>query len=263
MSVQVLVIHAPGTNRDGDMAEACTLAGGQPDIVPLSVLVSTPKKILEYDFLVLPGGFSYGDDLGAGKAWSSILRQAFYQEIETFVQSGRPILGVCNGFQTLLKSGLIPSASEEGQVWSNEPPATLTNNESGQFECRWVRLEPDAKSRCVFTRHLSAPIDCPVAHGEGRIALRSEHELAQLQLTGQIVFRYVSRDSTTGTEYPVNPNGSVDNIAALCNPAGNVMGMMPHPENHIHSWQRPTGTAMNWKLGLPLFEAAIRYAQTI
>ena len=94
MSVQVLVIHAPGTNRDGDMAEACTLAGGQPDIVPLSVLVSTPKKILEYDFLVLPGGFSYGDDLGAGKAWSSILRQAFYQELETFVQSGRPILGM-------------------------------------------------------------------------------------------------------------------------------------------------------------------------
>ncbi len=263
MSVQVLVVHAPGTNRDGDMAEACTLAGGQTEIVTLSTLVKSPKAILEYDFLVFPGGFSYGDDLGAGKAWSSVLRQEFKEELDVFVKSGRPVLGVCNGFQMLLKAGLIPGAEESTVVWSQNPPATLTNNESGQFECRWVRLEPDSNSACAFTRHLSAPIDCPVAHGEGRVALRSPGDLAALESAGQVVFRYVDRTGKDEVGYPANPNGSVGHIAGLCNPQGNVMGMMPHPENHIYQWQRPNGHAEHWRLGLPLFEAAVRYAKTL
>jgi phosphoribosylformylglycinamidine synthase I len=263
MSVQVLVVHAPGTNRDGDMAEACTLAGGNAEIVTLSNLVQSPKQILDYDFLVIPGGFSYGDDLGAGKAWSSVLRQEFKEELEVFVKSGRPVLGVCNGFQTLLKAGLIPGADEADVVWSKRPPATLTNNESGQFECRWVRLEPDTSSVCVFTKHLNEPIDCPVAHGEGRVALRTPEVLAALETANLIPFRYTDRAGSTDVGYPINPNGSVAGIAALCNPQGNVMGMMPHPENHIYQWQRPSGRAENWCLGLPLFEAAIRYAKTL
>jgi phosphoribosylformylglycinamidine synthase I len=263
MSVQVLVVHAPGTNRDGDMAEACTLAGGQPEILTLSNLVQRPKQILDYDFLVFPGGFSYGDDLGAGKAWSSVLRQEFKDELEVFVKSGRPVLGVCNGFQTLLKAGLIPGDDEADVVWSTRPPATLTNNESGQFECRWVRLEPDVTSVCVFTKHLDAPIDCPVAHGEGRVALRSPDTLVALEAANQIPFRYVDRAGSGEVGYPINPNGSVAGIAALCNPQGNVMGMMPHPENHIYQWQRPSGRAQEWQLGLPLFEAAIRYAKSL
>ena len=263
MSVQVLVVHAPGTNRDGDMAEACTLAGGQAEILTLSHLVQSPKQILEYDFLVFPGGFSYGDDHGAGKAWSSVLRQEFKDELDVFVKSGRPVLGVCNGFQTLLKAGLIPGPDESSVVWSHNPPATLTNNESNQFECRWVRLEPDANSACVFTQHLDAPIDCPVAHGEGRVALRAPGDLDALRAAGQIVFRYVARNGDNTVNYPANPNGSVDHIAALCNPQGNVMVMMPLPENLIYEWQRPSGRAENWRVGLPLFEAAIRYAKTL
>ena len=263
MRIRVLVVHAPGTNRDGDMAEACTLAGGEPTILTLSELVRNPSQLLDYGFIVFPGGFSYGDDLGAGKAWSSVLRQEFRQELETFIRSNRPILGVCNGFQVLLKSGLIPSAHESQQVWSKEPPATLTSNESGQFECRWVRLEPNPESACIFTKHLEAPIDFPVAHGEGRIHVRDASTLSAMKAAGQIAFRYASRDGLNDVSYPTNPNGSVDHIAGLCNPQGNVMGMMPHPENHIYSWQRPGGSAEDWCLGLPLFRSAIRYAQTL
>ena len=262
MTIQVLVVHAPGTNRDGDMAEACLLAGGAPTIRTLSELVRAPSQLLDYGFIVFPGGFSYGDDLGAGKAWSSVLRQDFRRELETFVRSGRPVLGVCNGFQVLLKAGLIPGSNEHDVVWSTEPPATLTNNASGQFECRWVRLEPDSDSNCAFTKYLDAPIDCPVAHGEGRVHVRDEATLNALKAAGQIAFRYVSRTGHD-VEYPTNPNGSVDHIAGLCNPQGNVMGMMPHPENHIYSWQRPGGSAQDWHLGLPLFQAAIRYAKAL
>ena len=263
MTLQVLVVHAPGTNRDGDIAEACRLAGGAPTIRTLSELVRRPSHLLDFGFIVFPGGFSYGDDLGAGKAWSSVLRQEFRTELEAFVTSGRPILGVCNGFQVLLKSGLIPGPNEPHAVWSERPPATLTNNKSGQFECRWVRLEPDPTSACVFTRHLEAPIDCPVAHGEGRVHVTDAEALSALQAAGQIAFRYSPRDASAEIEYPVNPNGSVDHIAGLCNPKGNVMGMMPHPENHIYTWQRPGGMASQWCSGLPLFQSAIRYACTL
>ncbi len=263
MRPPVLVLHVPGTNRDHDAAEAIALAGGDPEILQLEQLISGQRLLDEFRMLLLPGGFSYGDDLGAGRVWSIALRHQLKEQITDFVASGRPVLGICNGFQALIKSGLIPSGPDLKTVWANERPATLTHNASGRFECRWVTLEPNPESSCVFTRTLTEPIVCPVAHGEGRVAVRDGASLDALEAGGQVTLRYAGQ-ATGGAGYPSNPNGSVADIAALCNPAGNVMGMMPHPEDHIRATQHPEyhrGVAGN--LGLALFESGVRYAAQV
>jgi len=207
--------------------------------------------------LVLPGGFSFGDDLGAGRVWSIALRHSLTSQLETFVSSGRPVLGICNGFQALIKSGLLPA--EKNTVWAHERPATLTHNASGRFECRWVELTPNPDSPCVFTRDLEEPVFCPVAHGEGRVVARSAEHLNQLEDNGQVALRYSM--GLGAVEYPANPNGSDNHIAALCNPAGNVMGMMPHPEDHIWPTQHPEyHRGGRGNLGLALFQSGVRYA---
>ncbi len=257
MRPTVLVLHLPGTNRDHDVAEACEHAGGLPEILPLNALVEGPRRITDFSMLVLPGGFSFGDDLGAGRVWSVALRHSLKTQLETFVESGRPVLGICNGFQALIKSGLIPV--EKDTVWSAERPATLTHNASGKFECRWVELTPNSESPCVFTRDLVEPILCPVAHGEGRVVARNAEQLNRLEANGQVALRYSA--GSNAVEYPANPNGSQNHIAALCNPAGNVMGMMPHPEDHIWSTQHPEfHRGRTGNLGLALFESGVRYA---
>ena len=260
MRPSILVLHVPGTNRDHDAAEALALAGGAPEIVQLEQILAGDRKLDEFRMLMLPGGFSYGDDLGAGRVWSIALRHQLRDQIEAFVASGRPVLGICNGFQALIKSGLIPAGPDVDTVWASERPATLTHNASGRFECRWVQLDPNPASPCVFTKNLREPIICPVAHGEGRVAVRDEASLATLEASGQVALRYGS-GAAESVGYPANPNGSVHDIAALCNPAGNVMGMMPHPEDHIRDTQHPQyhrGVAGN--LGLALFESGVRYA---
>ncbi|MCA9541459.1 MAG: phosphoribosylformylglycinamidine synthase subunit PurQ, partial [Myxococcales bacterium] len=171
--------------------------------------------------------------------------------------AGRPVLGICNGFQALVKAGLIPGADEAG-VWSKRRPATLTHNASGQFECRWVTLAPVRNSRSLFTRGLTELIDCPVAHGEGRVVPRDADALAGLEAAGQVALRYVQADGGPAA-WPANPNGSANDIAALCNPAGNVMGLMPHPEDHLRAAQHPQ--RLGGRLGLALFTAGVRHAR--
>lgn len=263
MSPQVLILHAPGTNRDREAAWACSMAGATPEIVRVEQLVTGERRLDDYRMLVLPGGFSYGDDLGAGKVWASRLLATLQQPLLDFVASGRPVLGICNGFQALVKTGLLPGALDDGGR-----PVTLTHNDSDRFECRWVTLEPNPNSPCVFTRGLREPILCPVAHGEGKLVVRDQ-AAAQALADGQLAaLRYsVSEHSAPrdqGVPYPHNPNGSHDNIAGLTNPAGNVLGLMPHPEDHIVARQHPRvhrGEAGN--LGLALFQAGVDYASKV
>ncbi|MCS7062008.1 MAG: phosphoribosylformylglycinamidine synthase I [Anaerolineae bacterium] len=253
---RVLILHATGTNRDHDAALACEMAGGEPEIVHVNQLISGERELMDYHMLVVPGGFSYGDDLGAGVLWALDLRHRLGDAVARFVADGRPVLGICNGFQALVKAGVLPGDGE----WESGRSVTLTFNASGHFECRWVYLKANSASPCVFTRGMDELIYCPVAHGEGRLAVRDDDTLQRLERAGLIALTYT--DAAGGpVGYPGNPNGSVANIAGLCNPAGNVLGLMPHPENHVFPWQHPRRHRGEAGLsGLKLFMNGIRAA---
>ena len=254
---KIMILSATGSNRDRDVAWACELAGGAPEIVHVNALAADGRKLAGYQMLVLPGGFSYGDDLGAGKLWAVTLRFRLAEALGTFVAKGKPVLGICNGFQALVKSGLLPG--DDG-LEPKRPLATLTRNSHAHFECRWVHLEPNTASPCVFTRGLEEPIHCPVAHGEGQFVARDDATLAGFEARGGVALRYVDA-SGARAGYPHNPNGSVANIAGLTNPKGNILGLMPHPENHIRNEQHPEfHRGVIGRSGLALFKNGIRYA---
>lgn len=251
----VLILHANGTNRDHDAALACEVAGGTPEIVHVNQLFSGERDLLDYHMLIVPGGFSYGDDLGAGVLWALDLRERLGTPLTRFIADGRPVLGICNGFQTLVKAGLLP-----GEESLTPRAVTLTENALGRFECRWVTLMPDAGSTSLFLDGLDSPLYVPVAHGEGRVMVHDASALEQLRATGAIGLRYM--DAVRGeAAYPANPNGSVHDIAGLSNRAGNVFGLMPHPENHIFPWQHPRyHRGERGNDGLRIFRNGIRFA---
>ena len=264
---RVLILHATGTNRDREALQACELAGGRAEVVHVNQLRDRSRKLTDYQMLVLPGGFSYGDDLGAGKLLATDLKHVLRDQARPFIEEGKPVIGICNGFQALVKSGWLPG-KEPGGV-GGEPQgtsATLTRNASNRFECRWIWLKPNPNSPCVFTQGLDEWIYCPVAHGEGRFVPRSDETLSALRANEMITVQYVASpgvldpgDATAG--YPHNPNGSVADIAGICNASGTVFGLMPHPEDHIFAEQHPRWTrGERGNLGLALFENGVRYA---
>jgi phosphoribosylformylglycinamidine synthase len=250
----VLILHATGTNRDVEAAKAVELAGGDPSIMHVNQLRERPAQLHDFQMFVLPGGFSYGDDLGAGRLWASDLRWLFQEELTEFIEAGKPVLGICNGFQALVKSGWLPGPPSAGAQ------ATLTRNESSRFECRWVWLEPEPESPCVFTKGLAERVYCPVAHGEGRFVPRDETALEALHSGHRVALTYVERDGGPAG-YPANPNGSVAGIAGICNERGNVFGLMPHPEDHVVPEQHPRyARDEGGELGLVLFVRGVEYA---
>ncbi|MEF3274389.1 MAG: phosphoribosylformylglycinamidine synthase I [Chloroflexus sp.] len=254
MEIKALILRAPGINRDADAALACELAGARPEQVHVNRLAEGSIRLADYALLVIPGGFSYGDHLGAGRLLAVDLIHRLGEDLERFVADGRPVIGICNGFQVLVKSGLLPGPLRQ------PPQVTLTRNASCQFECRWVQLEAVAHSRCHFTRGIERPIEVPVAHGEGRIAVRDNATLAEMEAQGLIALRYIGHD------YPANPNGSPHNIAGLCNAQGNVLGLMPHPENAVLPHQHPRWTREPVRSegdGLQIFRNAVRYAASL
>ncbi|MBP7228585.1 MAG: phosphoribosylformylglycinamidine synthase I [Longilinea sp.] len=256
MKPKALILKANGTNRDEDAAAALRLAGAEPDIVPLNLLRNGERHFEAYQLLIIPGGFSYADALGAGKLLALDLNNYFADQVNEFVMRGLPVLGICNGFQALVKSGILP-----GVPAPNAIPATLTFNQSGHFECRWVTLRPISQ-RCLWTRGLNDQITCPVAHGEGNFVVSDPLHALALEQADQIALRYTLADGTPANgQYPENPNGSILDIAGICNPAGNVLGLMPHPEDHILPHQHPHWTRRTNKgLGLSLFQNGVQYA---
>ncbi len=352
---RALVLRAPGINCDRETAQACRLVGFATDLLHINALLKAPEHLLDYDFLVIPGGFSYGDDLGAGTLLAKNLTIHLGQgggkltPLRQFVDQGRPILGICNGFQVLVRAGLLPgplsglgdnersqnnpdTVNDDGTPVGasaklaervsipcpppiyrplNVPAASLTDNASAQFECRWVTLAIQP-GPCIFTKGIAHPIELPIAHGEGRFVLADAAMLSRLQANRQIPLVYTGPNAESQGQpqgphghtcppdrvpqgapphtaplpplraafastpsslqqevsYPYNPNGSIGNVAGICNAQGNVFGLMPHPERYVHALQHPqrrsTQNAHDGQGdGLLIFKNAFDYAKTL
>ena len=296
--VKVMVLRTAGTNCDAETCHAFELAGGRAESVHVNRLIGDPGLLGNYQILSLPGGFSYGDDISAGRILANQLVHHFREEVERFIAGDKLVLGICNGFQVLVKAGLLPGSAREdaacsgsqhnpddqdnlpgghpsqgsadaqlsksqGASTSHQPcrngqQATIAHNDSGRFEDRWVYLQPGT-DRCVFINS-DQRIYLPIAHGEGKVCFANDEALQCVRGAGQVAFRYVDADGEFG-EYPINPNGSIDHIAGLCDHTGRVLGMMPHPERFVHPTHHPRWTREGTEHadGMTIFTNAVRY----
>lgn len=243
--VKVCVIRMEGTNCEDEMAEAFRMVGATPEKVHIKQLIgqtsSDLKRDLEdYDVLAFPGGFSAGDYIRAGAIFAARLKSSIGPQLRQFVESEKPVLGVCNGFQILVELGLLPAVDD---AMSPVPTAALYTNDSARFECRPTVLRNDNRGKCIFTSAMEKKqlMMFPSAHAEGKLMSMDENFVQKLEDNDQIVFRYVTPDNEEPS-YPWNPNGSPSDIAGICNPAGNVMGLMPHPERVLTRFTHPDWT---------------------
>lgn len=241
--MKVLVLTGPGTNCDAETLFAFRKLGTHAEEESLRILSRHPEKLAQYHILVLPGGFTYGDYVGAGTLFAAELKHSLADHIRGFLDEGKFILGICNGFQVLAKTGLLPGT----RGLFEKPSVTLAANNSLKFEDRWVYLE--TSSRNFWTRGLPKVITLPVAHAEGRFLAANKKLLDQLETEGQVLLRYCT-ETGASPKYPRDPNGSQRHIAAITNPTGQVMGMMPHPERFCLPQQHPEHTRGELK-GLP------------
>jgi phosphoribosylformylglycinamidine synthase len=257
---RALVIRAAGTNCDAEMMRAFALAGATPDLVHLDRLIAEPARLDEFDLIGFPGGFSYGDDIASGRIFAMKVRERLYPALRGAIERGCPVIGVCNGFQVLVQTGLLPGP-EAGEPWPlGAPPeqrVSLAENAEARFVDRWVPVEFDANSRCVWTAGLSGAPDVmqlPVAHGEGRLVARPG-VLEGLKRAGQVALRYLD-----------NYNGSEGAVAGICDASGLVFGLMPHPDRYLDwnrhpYWTRLGAEAMRGETpGLRIFRNAVEAA---
>lgn len=256
MRPPILILHAPGTNRDHDAALAFELAGGAPEIVTLNALAKAPRRVLDFALVCVPGGFSYGDNLGAGRVLALGLALVLGDVLREHLARKRPILGICNGFQALVKAGILPGGDVPGP---GPQRATLARNARGHFECRRVALLPSARSTSPWVTSLRAPIECPVAHGEGRLVV-GEAQCAEL-LRGPLGALRYARDASDPEGYPGNPNGSFDDLAGITDASGLVLGLMPHPEDAVLAIQQPAHLRAGEGSGLALFRVGVGLAR--
>jgi len=257
--VRVCVLRTAGTNCDKETAFAFLQAGAIIELVHVNSLINRQKQLSDYQILSFPGGFSYGDDIAAGKILANELKCKLSADLKRFIHEGKLIIGICNGFQILVKAGLLPGNDDFIQE------SSLIINDSGKFEDRWVYLRPQTK--CVWTKNLPEVIYLPVAHGEGKFVTKSKEILQGLRKNQQIVFQYCDKQGKF-TGYPENPNGSVDNIAGICDKTGRVLGLMPHPERHVNFAQHPKWTGKKSQAnkegdGLRIFRNGVEYAQRL
>lgn len=253
--VRTLVLRAPGTNCDAETVFAFEQAGAVVSLVHVNQLICGEQRLSDYQIMAIPGGFTYGDDIAAGKVLANELKLKLGEEIPSFVKAGGLILGICNGFQALAKAGILP---EPANV--NSPLLTLATNDSGKFECRWVHLKVNKKSPCVFTTGIDS-MYLPVAHGEGKVVADPEI-LPKLN----VVLYYTDENGDSQAGYPHNPNGSVKNIAGICDDSGRIFALMPHPERHIQGTQHPQWTRLGAKKyggGFQIFLNAVNWAKNL
>ncbi len=251
--VKTLILRAPGTNCDEEAAFAFEQAGAEVSLGHISQLINRTQQLHDYQIMVIPGGFTYGDDMGAGRVLANEIRLKLGRDIEKFVSGGRLILGICNGFQVLAKTGILPGPSPTGK-----PLLTLTTNDSGRFECRWVYLRANRESHCVFTRGIER-MYLPVAHGEGKVVAEAE-ALPNLDM----VLYYTDEQGSTKAGYPYNPNGSVEDIAGISDATGRIFALMPHPERFIRGSQHPRWQSEDTRErgdGFQIFTNAVKWAQ--
>ncbi|MFC1929584.1 phosphoribosylformylglycinamidine synthase I [Chloroflexota bacterium] len=251
--VKTLILRAPGSNCDWEMAFAFEQARAEASLVHVNRLISGEQRLADYQILGIPGGFTYGDDIAAGKVLANELKLKLGEDIMRFVESGGLILGVCNGFQVMVKAGILPEPKG-----GNNLRTTLTNNDSGRFECRWVYLGVNKESPCVFTEGIDS-MYLPVAHGEGKFVADPEI-LSQMN----VAVYYTDEQGNRGAGYPYNPNGSVADIAGICDSSGRIFALMPHPERHIRGTQHPQWTRLGAKKygdGFPIFLNAVKWAK--
>lgn len=250
----VLILRGPGTNADREAGFAFQLAGANVEWVHIQAVRENPALLKGYQVLVFPGGFSYGDDVGSGKIMASQLEHFLSDAIREFRDDEKLILGICNGFQTILKAGLLVPPDDDG------PLVTLTHNTSGRYEDRWVHLAVTS-DKSPFLKDV-AQMYVPMAHGEGNFTCRKDWILKGLGQAGQVVLRYIDAAGQTAAGFPFNPNGSQDDIAGVCDATGRVLGLMPHPERHALPTQHPRWTRDGLKAegdGLKMFQNAVEF----
>ena len=248
MTPKTLIIRTAGTNCDAELAYAFEQAGATTQTIHIARLIEEPGLIASFDLIGFPGGFSYGDDIAAGRILANRLKHRLLAPLQDAAQRGVPMIGICNGFQVLVKLGLLPFPAEPTQV------CTLADNTSGRFTCKWGPVVEDESSVCIWTKGLGA-FDLPIAHGEGRFTGPAEL-INQLKSNGQVALRYAPG---------ANPNGSDDDIAGICDPSGMIFGLMPHPERYVTATQHPQWTRQGEGFlsqtmpGLKIFENAVQH----
>ncbi len=256
--VQVVVLRTAGTNCDQETGFAFASFGARVDFVHINSIFKKERQLEDYHILAIPGGFSYGDDIAAGKILANELRLKLGKSLQKFIEDGKLMIGICNGFQILVKAGVLPGIRED----QNTQQATLMFNDSGKFEDRWVHLKP--QGRCVWTEGLDHPIYLPVAHGEGKFIPKDRSILKKINDGNQVVFRYCGMNGRAPV-YPENPNGSLEDIAGITDPTGRVLGLMPHPERHFVFTQHPFWTRLKNKSkfgdGAKIFENGVKYVR--
>jgi phosphoribosylformylglycinamidine synthase len=256
----VCIIRAAGTNCDQETAFAFSTLGAQVKLVHVNKLIKKQCSLDDYHIAVLPGGFSYGDDISAGKVMANELKSKLRPQIERFVSEGKLIIGICNGFQILVKTGLLPG----NQSW--EQDVSLVINDSGSFQAEWVYLKTSVTKgkpgKCVWTGGIDTPVYLPIAHGAGKFVPRDTAVLQRLKKQGQIVLQYCDRHGNIAEAN--NPNGSAESVAGICDETGRIFGLMPHPERHFSVTQHPAGssaqTATGFGDGYLIFKNGVEYA---
>ena len=253
MTKRVIILRTAGINCDEETAHAWELAGAETQRVHIQRVIESPAMLDRYDALTIPGGFSYGDDVAAGKIFANQLIHHLADALRAFVARGRPVLGICNGFQVLVGAGLLPGLDNASQR------VTLTNNNTARFETRWVHLKCGT-DRCVFLPK-DARLALPVAHAEGKLVPADDATLEALRGGGHVALRYCDAEGKPGP-FPINPNGSIDDIAGLTDKTGLILGLMPHPERHVCRTQHPAWRSQSTNTpptGRIVFESAMRY----
>jgi phosphoribosylformylglycinamidine synthase I len=258
MAVRACVLTGFGINCDYETAHAFRMAGAEAARVHVNDLVEGHDSLGGYQILAFPGGFAFGDDIASGKVLATKCAHALGDQLAAFIEAGKLVIGICNGFQVLVKMGLLPRVAP-----NNAQDATLTFNDSGRFEDRWVNLHVNPASPCVWTRGIEQ-LYLPVRHGEGKFLPGDEGVRRALARNEQIVVQYATPAGEPTMDYPLNPNGSVDAIAGVCDPTGRIFGLMPHPEGHIFPTQHPRWTREALPTegpGLGVFRSGVEHAR--